>query len=354
MPAADAAGRGELESEDGSRLRVGVLGYGYWGPNLARNAAHGDGTTLLAIADLAPDRLKKAAVRHPLTTLTTDPRDVLAAPGIDAVIVATPVATHFDLVIEALERGKHVLVTKPLTTSVRQAEDLVETARKTGRTLLVDHTFLFTGAVRKIREYIDGGVLGSLYYYDSVRINLGLFQTDSNVVWDLAPHDISIMLHLIREPAVSVSAVGHSHVSEMENIAYITLTFDSGLLAHFHVNWLAPAKVRRTVVGGSARMLVYDDLEPSEKVKVYDSGVKVSASTDEIYQSLIEYRTGDVLAPKLDQSEALAVEMEHFARVIRGIDTPVSDGRLGLEVVRIIEAAQASMRLGGVPVSIDR
>jgi predicted dehydrogenase len=336
------------------RLRVAVLGYGYWGPNLARNVALGAGTELVAIADVSADRLQRAATPHPLVALTTDFHAVLQDPAIDAVVIATPAATHFDLATEALESGKHVLVTKPLTTSVDLAERLVETAKRTGGTLLVDHTFLFTGAVRKMKDYLQQGVLGDLYYYDSVRINLGLFQSDANVVWDLAPHDISIMQFLVDEPVRSVSAIGSSHVGEMENIAYITLRFDSSVIAHFHVNWLAPAKVRRTVLGGSERMLVYGDLEPSEKLRLYDSGVHLAKSTDDVYRTLVEYRTGDVILPKLDQREALATECEHFARVVHGVEPAVSDAALGLEVVRIIEAAQQSMRRGGIPIEVER
>lgn len=339
---------------DDEPLRVAVLGYGYWGPNLARNIALGRDTTLVAIADLAPERLRKAQGPHPLATLTDDFHAVLHDKAIDAVVIATPAATHFDLVLEALERGKDVLVAKPLTTSVELAERLVDAAERSGRVLLVDHTFLFTGAVQKMKEYVTTGALGRLYYYDSVRINLGLFQRDANVVWDLAPHDIAIMHYLVDEPVLKVSAVGSSHVGEMENIAYITLHFASGLLAHFHVNWLAPAKVRRTVIGGSARMLVYDDLEPSEKLRLYDSGVDLVHSTDDLHRLLVAYRTGDVLSPRLDQTEALANECEHFSRAVRGLEAPISDARAGLEVVRVIEAAQESICHGGLPVEVAR
>ena len=334
-------------------VRVGVLGYGYWGPNLARNIAQHSETTLAAIADLSARRLTAARANHPATYLTTDAADVLADPTIDAVVVATPPETHHDLVVRALESGKHVLVEKPLATTVADAEDMVELARRCGRTLAVDHTFLFTGAVKRMKRYFDSGEIGDVYYYDSTRINLGLFQHETNVIWDLAPHDISIMLHLIDTPIRSVSAFGARHVdTNVENIAYITIQFEPPLLAHFHVNWLAPTKVRGTIIGGSKKMLVYDDAEIDEKLKVYDSGAKLCASQEDIYRSLVEYRTGDVPAPRLEKTEALAAETAHFARVVRGQEEPLSGGDLGLRVVRIIEAAQESLRRGGFPVEV--
>lgn len=335
-------------------VRVGVIGYGYWGPNLARNLALLPGADLVAIADHDPERLARAGAAHPLARLTTDAADVLTDSEIEAVVVATPAATHYELVRRALRCGKHVLVEKPLALTVEHAEELVRLAEQFDRRLLVDHTFLFTGAVRKMKQYADAGELGDLYYYDAIRINLGLFQHDTNVVWDLAPHDIAIMLHLIDQPVRSVAAVGACHVNDgVENIAYLTLRFDGPLLAHFHVNWLAPAKVRTTIIGGSKKMVVYDDMEASEKLKVYDSGVQLASTPEDVYRALWDYRTGDVLAPKLDKTEALAVECAHFARVVRGLEPPISDGALGLRVVRVIDAAQRSLRLGGVPVEVD-
>jgi predicted dehydrogenase len=336
-------------------VNVAVLGYGYWGPNLARNVTRHDATNLAAIADLSEERLLDAKKDHPWVRLTTDVTSVLADDQIEAVVIATPPETHYPLAKRALERGKHVLVEKPLATSVGHAEDLVRLADAHCRQLLVDHTFLFTGAVRRMKEYFDAGEIGDVYYYDSTRINLGLFQHNTNVVWDLAPHDLSIMLHLIDEPVVKVSAVGSGHLKRrVENIAYITLQFESQLLAHFHVNWLAPAKVRRTIIGGSKKMLVFDDMEASEKLRVYDSGARLCASEDEIYRSLVEYRTGDVVAPKLDKTEALTAETGHVANVIRGLEPPISDGAFGLEIVRILAAAQESLDLGGVPVEVPR
>lgn len=337
------------------RLRVGVIGYGYWGPNLARNVATNPDSVLWAIADLSPRRLSAARELYPLTAMTTDYTDLLRDRDIDAVFVATPPDTHHRVVIDALEAGKHVLVEKPLAISVEEAEEMVATAKRCGRVLAVDHTFLFTGAVKRMKEYVAAGEVGELYYFDSIRINLGLFNHETNVVWDLAPHDVSIMLHLVAEPVRRVSAFGARHVdTNVENIAYITLEFESPLLAHFHVNWLAPAKVRRTIVGGSKKMLVYDDGEASEKLRVYDSGASLCASREDMYRTFVEYRTGDVVAPKLDKTEALAAETSQFIRSVRGMEAPVSGGELGLEVVRIIEAAQRSLAAGGAPVEVVR
>jgi predicted dehydrogenase len=340
---------------ESERMRVGVIGYGYWGPNLARNVAQDPGTVLWAIADLSPKRLNSARDFYPLTAMTADYHDLLRDRDIDAVFVATPPETHHRIVVEALEAGKHVLVEKPLATNVDDAADMVRVAERCGRVLAVDHTFLFTGAVKRMKEYCSAGEVGDLYYFDSIRINLGLFNHDTNVIWDLAPHDVSIMLHLVDEPVRRVSAFGARHVdTNVENIAYITLEFDSALLAHFHVNWLAPAKVRRTILGGSKKMLVYDDGEASEKLRVYDSGAELCASREDMYRTFVEYRTGDVVAPRLEKTEALAAETAQFVRAVRGLEAPVSGGALGLEVVRIIAAAQESLGRGGSPVEVAR
>lgn len=335
-------------------VRMGVVGYGYWGPNLARNIATQAETQLVAIADRDEARLSAARSAHPFTRLARDHRELLRDPEIEAIAIATPAASHAALAREAMEAGKHVLVEKPLATSVADAEELVSLAARLGRTLAVDHTFLFTGAVRRMKQCIDSGELGELYYYDSTRINLGLFDHETNVIWDLAPHDLSIMLYLIDQPIVSVSAVGACHLRQsVENIAYITVQFAGPLLAHFHVNWLAPAKVRKTILGGSRKMLVFDDVEASEKLKIYDSGADVPETAEEVYRSLVEYRTGDVLAPKLDKAEALAVETSNFAQAVRGLAAPISDGVLGLRVVKLIDAAQRSLATGGAPVGVS-
>ena len=329
-------------------VRVGVIGYGYWGPNLLRNMAETRGAQVVACSDLDPDRLAVARNRYPTLRTTTDYQDLLGDDGIDAVLVATPVSTHFHLTKEALGAGKHVLVEKPLAPCVAQCQELADLAAARNLMLLVDHTFLYTGAVRKIKELIDAGELGDIYYYDAVRINLGLFQHDTNVIWDLAPHDVSIMAHLLHKTPESVSAVGASHVNErVENIAYLTMLFQNQLLAHVHVNWLAPAKVRRTIIGGSKKMVVYDDMDMSEKVKVYDSGAHLCNDPEHIYRTMVEYRTGDMYAPKLDKVEALAVECAHFISCIREGTPPISGASLGLQTVRILEAANRSLHAGG-------
>lgn len=335
-------------------VRTGVVGYGYWGPNLARNVAQAAETELVAIADLSAGRLAQARASHPLAALTDDVAVLLEDPSIEALVIATPPETHHALVRRALLAGKHVLIEKPLATNTADAEELASLAAERGLALAVDHTFLFTGAVRRMKQYFEAGEVGEVYYYDSTRINLGLFQSETNVIWDLAPHDVAIMLHLLGQPVRSVSAFGASHLTGHENIAYLTLQFESQLLAHFHVNWLAPAKVRRTIIGGSRRMLVYDDMEMDDKLKVYDSGAHLCASKEDVYRKLVEYRTGDVLVPRLEKQEALAVEARHFARVVRGLEEPVSGAALGVAVVKVIEAAQASLQRGGIPVEVAR
>ncbi len=329
-------------------VRVGVIGYGYWGPNLLRNMAETRGAQVVACSDLDPDRLALAHSRYPTLRTTTDYRDLIDDDEIDAILIATPVSTHYQLAKEALEAGKHVLVEKPLAPCAAQCEELAALAVAKHLVLMVDHTFLYTGAVRKIKQLIDADELGDIYYFDSVRINLGLFQHDTNVIWDLAPHDVSIMIHLLNRAPERVSAVGASHVNErVENIAYLTMSFPNQLLAHLHVNWLAPAKVRRTIIGGSKKMVVYDDMDMSEKVKVYDSGARLSNDPEHIYRTMVEYRTGDMYAPKLDKAEALAVECAHFVSCIREGTPPISGADLGLQTVRILEAANRSLRAGG-------
>ena len=343
----------EAERRATPRLRVAVLGYGYWGPNLARNVAQTTDCTLMSIADLSPGRLKQARLSHPLARLTTDISEVLNDREVDAVFIATPPDTHHDLVVAALEAGKHVMVEKPLATTVEDAEDMARVALACERVLAVDHTFLFTGAVKRMKRYFESGDVGDVFYYDSTRINLGLFNHESNVIWDLAPHDISIMSHLLGRKVKTVSAMGARHVdAAVENIAYLTLQFEGPLLAHFHVNWLAPVKVRRTIIGGSKKMLVYDDAEADDKLKVYDSGAKLATATEDMYRTFVEYRTGDVLIPKLEKVEALAAETAHFARVVRGEEPAISGAELGIEVVRIIAAAQESLKRGGMPVEV--
>lgn len=338
-------------------VRVGVIGCGYWGPNLVRNFARTEGASLSAICDSRFERAAKVAAQYGVRSVTEDAKAVIGSRDVDLVVVATPSLTHYELVRAALAAGKHVLVMKPLATSVAHAEELVAIAERQGLMLAVDHTFVYTGAVRKIKELADTGQVGSIYYIDSVRINLGLFQSDVNVVWDLAPHDISIIDYLLggREPR-TVSTIGARHVdSATENIAYLTLRYGDQLLAHVHVNWLAPAKVRRMIVGGSSKMVIYDDVEPSEKVLVYDKGVKISKNGDpgeNPYELLVEYRTGDMHAPRLDTREALALEAEQVVQCARTGGRPPADGQAGLRVVRVLEAAQRSLARGGEAVAL--
>lgn len=326
-------------------LGVGVIGYGYWGPNLVRNFMEAQGARVVSVCDLSAGRLAPLAARYPTVKLTTDYRELLSDPRVDAILIATPVASHFELAMAALRAGKHLLVEKPLAANSEQALRLVEEAERRRLVLMVDHTFIYTGAVRKIRELIAGGALGEIYYYDSVRINLGLFQHDVNVVWDLAVHDLSIMDYVLPARPVAVSATGISHLQgQPENVAYITLFFENKLIAHVHVNWLSPVKVRRTLIGGSEKMIVYDDLEPSEKLKVYDKGVTVAQHPEDVYELLVSYRSGDMWAPRFDTAEALRTEAHHFVECVERGVRPETDGPEGLRIVRIMEAAEQSLR----------
>jgi predicted dehydrogenase len=331
---------------------VGIIGYGYWGPNLLRNFAERDDVTVRACADLSPERRAVAAQRHPGVTITADADAVLTDPAIDAVVIATPVSTHYALARTALERGKHVLVEKPMADRAADAEALLALAERQGRVLMVDHTFVYTGAVRRMRAIIDSGELGELHYLDAVRVNLGLFQTDVDVLWDLAPHDLSILAHLVPEAPRAISAAGAHHTgSGLVDVAYMTLHYASNFIAHLHVNWLSPVKVRRMLIGGSRRMLVYDDVEPSEKLRVYDRGIEV-ATRESMHRTLVDYRLGDMWAPKIDLREALAVECEHFIACVRGAAGPATGGEGGLRIVRWLEAASRSLAEGGCQVPV--
>jgi len=334
-------------------IRVGVIGFGYWGPNLVRNFAEARGSQIVAVSDRRAERLALASTRYPGMRTLTDARDLIRSSDIDAVVIATPVSGHFPLALEALQAGKHVLVEKPLTATSEQALRLIDEAARRKLTLMVDHTFVYTGAVRKIHEQVSNGALGEIYYYDSVRVNLGLFQHDVNVLWDLAAHDLSIMDHVLPFSPCAVSATGISHVpNEPENVAYLTLFFNTSVIAHIHVNWLAPVKVRRTLIGGARKMIVYDDLEPSEKIKIYDKGINVANTPEHVYEVLISYRTGDMYAPQLQTTEALQNEANHFLRCIAGEEKPVTDGEAGLRVVSLLEAASYSLKQRGRPVEI--
>jgi predicted dehydrogenase len=334
-------------------IGIGIIGYGYWGPNLVRNFFETPECTVVSVSDLSRDRLAKIGHRYPTVETTTDYRDLLCNPRVDAVVVATPVSTHFKLGMEALQAGKHVLIEKPMTCDTSEARRLVEEADVRNRILAVDHTFVYTPAVRKIHELVTKGDLGDIYYYDSVRVNLGLFQHDVNVMWDLAVHDLAIMDYLLPVQPVAVSATGIGHVpGEPENMAYVTLHFDANVMAHLHVNWLSPVKVRKTLVGGSRKMVSYDDLEPSEKIRVYDKGITLKdvnapADGNGKHAMLVGYRSGDVWAPQIALTEALSIEARHFVDCIANNLTPIADGNSGLRVVSMLEAATQSMRASG-------
>ena len=336
-------------------IKIGVIGYGYWGPNLVRNFAELSQATVAAVSDLDPRKLELVKKRFPAVKTTTNFQDLLHDPEIDAVAIATPVSTHFELGMAALKAGKHLWLEKPMTETSLQARKLVDEAERRGLVLLVDHTFIYTGAVRKMGDLIKSGDLGKIYYYDSIRVNLGLFQRDVSVISDLAVHDFSILDYLLGEHPTAVSASGINHFpGTPENLAYITLFYDSGTIAHCNVSWLAPVKVRQILVGGSNKMITYDDLEPSEKIKIYDKGISFTSDPKQIHEMRVGYRTGDMLAPKLDGSEALRVEGEHFVDCIMNKKTPQTDGRLGLRVVELIEAATSSMRGRGETVYMQR
>lgn len=333
-------------------LTIGVIGYGYWGPNIVRNFQDVQGGCVNSICDISSKSLERAKKAFPGLDVTRDCRDIVSSAKTDAVAIVTPVALHYALAKQALENGKHVFVEKPFTQSAAQAEELINLADKKNLRIMVDHTFVFTAAVRKIKELIDSSALGNLYYYDSTRVNLGLFQSDVNVVWDLAPHDLSIVYYLLSSKPEAVAATGDSHVNGKEDVAYITVYFPGNIIAHFNVNWLSPVKVRMTLIGGEKKMLVWNDLEMDEKIKIYDKGVTKSngdtkVSGDGLYNLLIGYRMGDVWAPKLAQIEALKVEAQYFVDCITKGENPLNDGKSGLEVVKMLEAADRSLHQKG-------
>ncbi|MBN2226586.1 MAG: Gfo/Idh/MocA family oxidoreductase [candidate division Zixibacteria bacterium] len=330
-------------------MKLGVIGCGYWGPNLVRNFNAVDGCTVVGVSDLRPERLNYIGSLYPnIKTLTTDCNELLHHKTIDAIVIATPVSTHFSLGMEALEHGKHVLMEKPMTATSEQAEVLIETAERSKLVLMVDHTFIYTGAIRKIKEIITSGELGELYYFDSVRVNLGMFQHDVNVIWDLAPHDVYIMDHLLARTPRAISATGVAHFdTDVENIAYIAVQYDDNLIGHIHVNWLAPVKVRKTLICGSKKMIVYDDVEPSEKVKVYNKGVEYLQNRDEVYDILVQYRTGDMTAPHIDLTEALHRIAREFVDAVAEDRPALTDGTAGYRTVRMLEAANTSLKAGG-------
>ena len=336
------------------KLRIGIIGAGYWGPNLIRNFLLLPDAAVAAVADAQESRRKFIADRYPTVRLHADAQEMIGGDDIDAVVVSTPVSTHHRLAKAALHAGKHVLLEKPMCASSAECDDLAAAAQAQGLTLMVDHTFLYTGSVRKIRELVKSGEIGDILYFDSVRVNLGLFQHDVNVLWDLAPHDLSIMDAIIGPKATSVTAVGQSHFGQpLADIAYLTVSFGGASIAHFHVNWLAPVKVRMTLIGGSKQMIVYDDTEPSEKIKIYDKGVTITSNNvEEIHKTLVQYRTGDMRAPRLDGTEALYLVAREFVDSIREKRHPLTDAASGRRVVAILEAADQSMKMGGQPVKL--
>lgn len=323
-------------------MKFGVIGYGYWGPNVVRNLATLDGVDLACIADLSPKARERAQKAHPGIRVISSPCELIESSDIDAVAVITPVWTHYELAKAALLNGKHVFVEKPFTSTTAQGEELIEIAAKKNLRIMVDHTFLFTGAVRKIRQLLQEGTLGNIFYYDSTRVNLGLFQHDINVLWDLAPHDLSIMDYLLESQPEALVATGQNHLNGHEDVAFMTLYFPNRVIAHINVNWLSPVKIRTTLIGGEKKMLVWNDLDADEKVKVYDRGVDIK-TREGLYELLVSYRSGDMWSPQVEQVEALRQELTYFIDCITNNRTPHNDGQAGLRVIRMLEAATASL-----------
>jgi predicted dehydrogenase len=326
--------------------KFGVVGYGYWGPNVVRNLDQFDGSEVVAVCDKSPAARKRIHKSYPHVGVVSETADLLSSTEIDAVAIVTPVWTHYELTKAALENGKHVFGEKPFTSDSAQAEELIELAERKNLKIMVDHTFLFTGAVKKIGQLLEEGTLGNIYYYDSTRVNLGLFQHDVNVIWDLAPHDLSIIDHLIKETPEAVSATGQTHLNGHEDVAFITVYFPNKIIAHINVNWLSPVKVRTTLIGCEKKMLVWNDLEADEKIKVYDKGVHIS-SREGLYNLLVNYRSGDMWSPQVEQIEALKQELAYFVDCIAKNQKPFNDGAAGLRVVKLLEAANQSVKQRG-------
>ncbi len=330
-----------------NRIKIGIIGCGYWGPNLIRNFSSCPQTEVVAVCDSNAARLESIGRTHN-HLLRLDSLDALLELPLDAVAIATPVSTHFPIASQCLNAGKHVMVEKPLAGSVQEAKALVELAASQGRVLMVDHTYLFSNAVRRIKEFVQSGELGELYYVDSVRINLGLFQRDINVLWDLAPHDLSIVDHVLDRDPRSISAWGCAHADpDVEDMAYVNVDYDDRMLANFHVNWLSPVKIRQMIFAGSRKSLIFNELNTTEPIKIYDRGIELGESLDERRKLMINYRSGDVWSPHLDPGEPLQAAVSHFADCIREGKAPLSDGLLGLRVVRLLESATRSLRAQG-------
>jgi len=333
-------------------MKMGIIGYGYWGPNIVRNFMQTQKVEVTCVCDLNNEALKQAKIHYPQLTYTNDYLEIINAPQIDAVAIVTPVFTHYKLAKEALTNNKHIFIEKPFTSTVQQAEELIELAEKKGLIIMIDHTFLFTGAVTKIKELINIGALGELYYYDSTRVNLGLFQHDVNVIWDLAPHDFSIMNYIIEEKPKAIAAHGTSHFKkDLEDIAYITVYFSNNLIAHFNVNWISPVKLRSTFIGGNKKMLIWNDLEFDEKIKIYDKGLDLNTK-EGIYEHLVSYRSGNMFSPKVEHKEALKVEAEYFTECIYKGTKPFNNGHTGLEIVKMLCACNYSLQNNGMMVEL--
>ena len=333
--------------KEGSEVvRFGVIGYGYWGPNIVRNLNQLENANVLAVCDTSESSRRKIYKAHPHVQVSSHSNELIESPDIDAIAVITPVWTHYELAKAALENGKHIFVEKPFTTCPNQAEELIELAARKGLKIMVDHTFLFTGAVRKIKHLLDEDALGKLYYYDSTRVNLGLFQHDINVIWDLAPHDLSIMDYLITARPEAIVATGQTHLNGFEDIAFITVYFPDKMIAHLNVNWISPVKIRTTLIGGEKKMLVWNDLEADEKLKIYDKGVSVT-TREGLYSLLVNYRSGDMWAPQIEQVEALHRELGYFVDCIANDKDPINDGQAGMRIVKMLKATSDSLRQRG-------
>jgi predicted dehydrogenase len=334
-------------------IKIGIIGYGYWGPNLVRNFFSQKNCTIKAVADSRPNRLQLLAQSYPSVKGVLDADDIINDPEIDAIIIATPVFTHFPLAQKALLNGKHVLLEKPMASSVKECEILSDLALQKNLVLMVDHTFLYTGAVEKIKDIIDTNQLGNVKYLDSTRINLGLFQPDINVLWDLAPHDLSILRYVYDEKPYSINATGISHTNNgIENIAFITINYPSGFIAHINCSWSSPVKVRTMLIGGDKKMIVYNDVEPTEKIKIYDTNYQ-HTTDEEKKQVLVDYRVGDIYVPKISNKEALASIANDFIISIADSKMPRSSYLIGMDIVKILEASEKSIKNNGIEVKIN-
>lgn len=333
-------------------IKVGIIGYGYWGPNLVRNFFSQKDCNIKAVADSRPNRLELLRKSYPTINAVLNADDIINDADIDAVIIATPVFTHFELAKKALSNGKHVLLEKPMASSVKECEILIELALQKNLQLMVDHTFLYTGAVEKIKEIIDADILGNIKYLDSTRINLGLFQPDINVLWDLAPHDLSILRYLHEEKPYSINATGISHTNNgIENIAFMTINYPSGFIAHLNCSWSSPVKVRMMLIGGDKKMILYNDVEPTEKIKIYDTAYQVKTDDDK-NQILVDYRVGDIYVPKINNKEALASVANDFITGILESKIPRSSYHIGLDIVKLLEASEQSIKNKGIEIKI--